>query len=327
MKHTKRKQHILNKIFMKIRCHKLLMGGILIGAGVILSLDLSFSREAPTWIHMGPVISIYTERIGENISIICEVDDNGNIDIGLTKADNRSEKVRVWIYVNEFPSLSFQWRVNNIDNVILVPANANDLQDYPAERTFLSLKTGYLEGQTQDTELFPMRIFTVEIEPGKAGYQMRIMMNPEKLEYQNGGEIMIRLPVIMAGRNMPLYDMEVGDFIDFMGSGETNLAPLFSECMIDGNLLFTPDLNISASYASKYYLGPDCLVSSVMPEPIMLDPYIAWEEKLQWAPSVSLRNLKYDRGIICKNIIGGILTAIGSSIVIIPISKWLHHHT
>lgn len=326
----KKNKQLLNKQFssQKRRVAKILGGILFIVIGLCFAGDTASSEDVPFWISTGPIINISSECYMASIDVLCSVRESGNFVLILSAGEYLHEPVRVWVTVQDF-CYPFQWEIGNdaIDNVVLSIADSEEIiSDYPIERTFTSHKTDRMNGES--IEYLPgwlyKEVFTTVITPGEGSCKMIFKMEPEHTEYRIDGDVIIRMPIIASAQNMPIYNMDASDVKAFIESGETNILPLFSNCMIDGALLYGTTLDINGSYYSNYLLDSNYVLGSIQPNPELLSPSYSWNESLQWVPYIAFRDLSYDeRSLVCKWF-SGILIAIGSGLLVLPLSDWIH---
>lgn len=158
------------------------------------------------------------------------------------------------------------------------------ISDYPIERTFISYKTGLTSGES--IEYLPgwlyEEVFTTVITPEEGDCKINFKMEPEHTEHPIGSNIIIRMPIIASGQNMPIYNMDASDINAIIESGETNILPYFSNYMIDGAAVYGTTLNIYGSYFSDYIFDSNYVIGSIQPDPELLFPSCSWNESLQW---------------------------------------------
>ena len=329
MTHKKNKQ-LLNKQFSakKRRVAKILGGILCIVIGLCFDGNTASSTDVPLWISIGPIINISSESPWASIDVLCSVRESGSFVLILSAGEYLHEPVRVWVTVQDF-CYPFQWEIGNdaIDNVVLSTAGSEEkISDYPIERTFVSHKTDRMSGESIEylSGWLYEEVFTTVITPGEGSCKMIFNMEPEHAECRIGGDVIIRMPIVASAQNMPIYNMDASDVKAFFESGETNIIPLFSNCMIDGAVLYGTTLDINGSYFSDYILDSNYILGSIQPNPELLFPSCSWDESLQWVPYIAFRDLSYDECSLVHNWISGILIAIGSGLLVLPLSDWIN---
>lgn len=307
---------------------KILIGILCIAGGLGLNWNTATASDPPDWVNESAIITIDAEKPWADINVRCNVVKDGSLTLSLSAGERLDEPVRVWVTVLDF-FYPFHWEVSDaaFSNVTLYYADSagEATDDYPAERTFISRKNDRTHGESNGyfSKMLYFEYFTTVIEPGEQSREIKLQMDPEHTEYRTGGDIIIRMPYITGARRMPAYTMSVSDFGAIIESGDYNMLPYFSNCMIDGAAVFESALNITADYYSEYVYLSKYIVTSVQPSPEMLFPSCYWKESLQWIPHIVFHDLSYDKHSLIRSWFSGILIAIGSGLLVLPLSDWI----
>ncbi len=332
---TKRKHKgILCKLlhWKGYRIVKFLTGIMLIIMGTLLSLDIPLKED--TKINMGnPAILIAAERYGVNIDVRCFVEKEGKITFGLTAGEQMDEPVRVWFFVMNFGK-AFCWETTEeIDHVVLNYSFSDGelLEEkytlptyFMGFRNFASQETGNTQGISREylTNIYG-EFFTVLLEPKGEERYIFFQMEPKDAEYRQQGDIIINMPWIVSWRDALANQMNLGDLLDLVERGEIRDLSFLYDCIIDDKAVFEPSIHVSSSYEGDYCIKSNYIVRKVAPDPELMEPYITWEEDVQWIPTLVFYELDYDKIIACKSWLGGILIAVGSGGVMYPLSELL----
>lgn len=308
-------------------CHiaQVLLGLFSIIVGTVIIWDPFSPSDIPEWVGMGPAIQIAAESFMAGISVDCHVAADGAVAISLSAGDSLEEPVRVWVTVEDlyFP---FQWEVGDaVSNRILSQEDGAGDENYPSNRRFTSQESGLTSGTSHGYlgDLIHIEWFSTVINPEASDRKIWLQMDPEHTEYQNGSNIILRMPQVVSSRSMPALKMTTSDFKDLINAGQYDMLQYFSNCMIDGNASFVPALTMQGDYFSDYTFRPNYILSSIQPDPERLLPDFIWEEKLQWIPYVSFHDINQDWGGLIASWFSGILIAVGSGLVVLPLPGWL----
>lgn len=307
---------------------KILSGILCLAVGLYLNWDIAAPTDIPEWVNTGPIIDISAEKARANIDVRCDVMESGIFTLNLSAGARLSEPVRVWIFVSD-PFYAFNWEIMNssVDNVVLAYADSVEetANDYPIERTFISERTGCMNGESRGylSDWLHAEAFTTVITPEEGDRKIKFQMEPEHVEYRTAGDIIIRMPYVINARNMPVYDMSMSDVNAMFESGDYNILPYFSNCMVDKAPLFETALNICGDYYSEYIVHHNYIMTSIQPNPVQLLPSYRWVESLQWIPYIIFHDLNYDRNSLICTWVGGILIAVGSGLLVLPLPDWI----
>lgn len=329
MTRKKKKQLPNERSSKKIQIIAKILSGILcIAGGLYLNWDTAAPADVPAWISLRPLIDISAEDPWANVNVLCSVMEGGSFVLNLSAGALLDEPVRVWISVQDF-CYPFQWEIRDeaIDNIILGYPNSDEAasSDYSIGRTFISQKTNRMSGESREywSGSEYREVFTTVIAPGEENCEIQIKMEPEHTECLIGSDIIIRMPIITSARHMPIYNMDASDMKALLESGDINILPYFSNCMIDGAAVYETTLDIHGSYYSDYISDSNYVLSSIQPNPEMMFPSCAWDESLQWIPYIAFDDLRLEKRSLRRNWYGGILITVGSGLLVLPLSDWI----
>lgn len=313
-----------------------LMGSLFIVVGIFLAWERSPSSENPDWINFGPVIEISSETYKADLNVRCYVVEDGSFTFCLGAGEHLNDPCRAWVFITDL-SFPYRWeiRTGEVENRLLSFENTNESanldgttseRDYPAERRFLSKKTGLSTGESIGWLNGPiyMECFTAVINPGEeTSCEINFQMDPQHAVYEVNGNIIVRMPLIMSDRSALIYDMTASNIKELLDAGQYDMLPYFSNYLIDEDPLFETDLNITGKYDSEYTLGSNYFINNILPDPEQLLPSLSWTEELQWIPFLSFHDLRHDRSQFIYAWISGILIALGSGLATLPFSDWI----
>lgn len=336
MCHRKQNKWSFKQIFSTKNRTLLPVGFFLVIAGIFLAWEKASLSEIPYWVDRGPVIEISSEIPMANFNVRCNVKDEGIFSLALGAGDSLDEPCRIWVFVYDF-SFPFRWEIRSgeVENLLLYSEFANDSanndeitseSDYFLERIFLSQATGLREGESIEwcNGIIYEECFTAVINPGEqTSVEIKFQMDSQHAVWKDNGDIIVRMPVIMEDRGMAVYDTTIGEFKENIDNGKYNLLPYLSSKLIDEVPLFEPALKIIGRYASEYIYNPNYILNKTTLEPEELLPCFYWTAGIQWVPFLSFHDLRFDRIQFIRTWFSGLLTAVGSGMVTIPLSDWL----
>lgn len=332
MSNTKRLQQLHCQEPPRKRHTAMLIGSLLILlCGIWWGWDDSSSvLDVPDWAAAGPVIEIAAEVQGGDLSVWCSVEKEGIFTLHLQGGQHFEEAAQVWVLVQDL-SFPFRWEI--VDGEVtyrvlsLQDTDGNvEADGYPDNRKYVSEVLGFTSGESVD--LLGMgcntALFAADIEPGAEGSCMlQFQMDPNHAEYRVGNDIIIRMPWIINSRGAPVYQMMPEDFKELIDAGSYNMLPQFSNFMIDGIPMFETMPVIKGDYFSEYTYNPDIVINSIYPEPSEVIPSVSWQDRLQWIPYLSFHNLNDDRSQFFYTWLSGLLIAVGSGLLVLPLANWL----